>query len=104
MSSGVEDGSSVALNILIMGIASIFLSMVGLMCGPAFFAGPVLGIMAALRGFKHSSRVQAGEITPGGEGLALAGGIAGALGALEGICMFCCGGGALLFLAVTGQL
>ena len=66
--------------ILILGVASIVVSILGVGCGPAFFAGPVLGVAAVVRSIKHLRYTNAGVIPSEGKGYAIAGGVAGALG------------------------
>ena len=68
-----------AVQILVLGLASIVLSLFGVGCGPAFILGPVLGMMAVFGGIRHI------KSSPEGKILALLGVASGAAGVLLGL-------------------
>ena len=87
-----------------MGLASIPLGCLSIFCSPALLIAPVLGLMAAARGFKLIGRINAGELGDEGKGKALGGAIAGVVGALGTVGLFASVLAVVLLLAITGNL
>ena len=89
MSSGSSDDSAVI--ILVMGIVSLVSPCLSVVCGPFIILGPILGIGAAIMGFKQVAKINAGDASEDGKVLSMIGAVTGILGVLGGVIIPCAG-------------